>query len=507
MKLKKKTKKKIIRFLIVFIISLLSISVIVLSVFAYYTIPKLNRIDTYKADDKFFWADFFYLNESLSFKDSAHGILLSDKVSDLMESAKILKGISSSKKYDFVFLIAESQVKSPISDVYVCKKCKFYGADGRIDVDKEFLQDFSKSEIISANDKIFMNDSSVNYYLPLINNYFSDSKIVPILVSKDAKEDNLIRIKNYIKSKASNNSLFISTLSFSEETDLSLKEIDDATSLRTIYNFDFDNIPYLDVSNKDSLRLFLSLMDIFANKKIEKLEKNLLFFKEENIDLQSGTTMVLFGNVFDDFEHLVVQNYKYDENKSIKNDNSDFRLFRDIRGNKDSFLVGPDYLVFDGINGECIKLSRNLYKTSVCKFIEGDKNATSIIKEEKQERDFVVTIIEYTQKTLSDDTKKFVKEIAEAGSDVVLGKGLSENVPAEKINNSLVLYSLGDFLPNAKLLSELTSNLKGSIALINVDRDSLKFYILPISIISGYPQLIGSEILNKNFNTILFSPR
>ncbi len=502
MKLKKKTKKKIFRFVIGFIIFILATGVIGLSIFAYITIPKLSRIDTYKPDDKFFWADFFYLNEAVKIKEGAYGVLVSDEISDLPESAKILKTISTKSTPEYVFLISEIQDVSTLSDSYVCKKCKFYGVDGRINVDKGFIDELLSSGVVSANDKVFMNQDGLDLYLPLVSKYFKDAKIVPILISQDAKMENLIRLKNVISSKALKNSLFVSTVSFSKDSDKVTQELDDISTLRSIKNFEFDNIAYLDVSATDSLFMFLSLMDVFGFKDVVEKDGLILFYEGAG-KKEKGSTMMIFGNLYDDFEYFVVQNYKYDRNYNPKNDQSAFRLFRDIRGNKDSFLVGPDFLVFDGPNGECIKSERNDFKVSVCKFLQGDANAFSVISKEKSERDFVVTFLKFNEETLSDEMKNYAKSLAEAGSDIVVGKGISEILPAEQIKNSLIFYSLGDFLPDAKLFSELNANLKGVVLALNVDEKNISTSVMSVSIVAGYPEMSGTETRTSDFKKII----
>ncbi len=502
MKLKKKTKKKIFRFIIGFIIFILAAGVIGLSIFAYITIPKLSRIDTYKPDDKFFWADYFYLNEAVKIKEGVKGVLVSDEISGLKEGAKILKTISTKSSPEYVFLISEIEDVSTLSDSYVCKKCKFYGVDGKVDVDKNFIGELLSSGVVSANDKVFMNQDSLDLYLPLVSKYFKDAKIVPILISQDAKTENLIRLKNVIRSKALGNSLFVSTVSFSKDSDKVTQELDDISTLRSIKNFEFDNIPYLDVSAKDSLLMFLSLMDIFGYKDVIEKDSALLFYEGEG-KKDKGATMMIFGNLYDDFEYFTVQNYKYDKNYNPKNDQSAFRLFRDIRGNKDSFLVGPDYLVFDGSNGECIRSERNDFKISVCKFMQGDTSANSIISKEKSERDFVISFVKFSEKTLKDEMKVYAKSLAEAGSDIVVGKGISEILPAEQIKNSLIFYSLGDFLPDAKLFSELNANLKGVVLALNVDEKSISTSVMSVSIVAGYPEMSGTETRIEDFKKII----
>ncbi|MDX9971204.1 MAG: AmmeMemoRadiSam system protein B [Candidatus Gracilibacteria bacterium] len=502
MKLKKKTKKKIFRFILGFVVFILVACVLGLSIFAYVTIPKLNRIETYKPDDKFFWADYFYLNGKLKIKDGIKGVLVSDDISEFEQSATMLKAISEKQSPEYVFLISEIENLSALSDIYVCKKCKFYGVDGRIDVDKDFLNELSSSGVVNENDKVFMNYDSLDLYLPLISKYFENAKIVPILISQDAKQENLIRLKNVIKSKAVDNSLFVSTVSFSKDSDKVTKELDDISTFRSIRNFEFDNIQYLDVSAKDSLFMFLNLMDVFGYKTISEVENTILFFEGEGVK-EKGASMLIFGNLFNDFEYSLIQDYKYDKNYNPKNDQSDFRLFRDIRGNKDSFLVGPDFLVFDGFNGECIKTERNDFKVSVCKFLQGDENAMSIISKEKSERDFVVTFLKFNEETLSDEMKNYAKSLAEAGSDIVVGKGISEILPAEQIKSSIIFYSLGDFLPDAKLFSELNSNLKGVVLAVNADEKNITSSIISVSVVAGYPEMSGNETRIEDFKKII----
>lgn len=502
-KIKKKTKKKIYKVLVNTFVIVLTLAVIGLGYFAYYTIPQLDKIETYKFDDKFFWAEYFYVDNVKKLDESPGAVIVSDKAEDLAETASMLKSISKKFLPERIFIVSQIENSSTVSDIYVCNKCRFYDVKGQVDVDRDFAKELSSSEIVVASDDIFKSQNSAIRVMPLVSHFFPESTITPILISQNAKKENLSRLKNIINEKNDKDFLIISPVSFSDDTVSVLNEVDNISSKRSIQNFDYENISDLSVSSTDSLYAFLSMMNVFSFNKVNFENKSVLFYPGE-IEKNIGTTVLLFGNVSKEVDFNVIRSFTYDKNYNYKSDLTPFRQLKDIRGKSDSFLVGTDNLFFDSENNDCANFTQNDFKISFCKFGQdlSDENL-EVLKDEKENSDAVFVLLDYNNKEFDDEKKIVAKKLVDNGADVVIGRGIIDVLPIEFYKNSAIVYSLGDFLPEAKLFTELNSNLKGAVMAINIDKTSLTGYVLPVNVLAGFPVLGTEEEKSSIFKTII----
>ncbi len=502
-RLKKKTKKKIIKSTIIILIVSLSLTVLGLAYFAYITIPHLDKIETFKANDKFFWAKYFYVETEHQINDDVKGTILSDKIDDLLNNAQILKNISQKSSVKRIFLISELKNEKTVSDIFMCKKCRFYGVKGKFSIDTDYIKSISSSNIVVLNDDVFKFENSSLIIMPLIMHFFPNAEIVPILISPEAKKDNLIRLKNIIRDSNKVDSLFITSMSFSEDTILALKETDNISSRRTIENFNYDKIDSISVSANYALFSFLHLMDALNYKKIEYINDNVLFFEGERT-INKGTTFLAVGNVYNDADLSVLRGFKYDKNYNPKTDLSSFKNLKDIRLEKDSFFVGIDSILFDVKKDDCVDFLQNSFSIAFCKFreIENEENFQKL-SEEKEKRDAVIVLIDYKDKDFNDDKKVFMKRIVDLGADIVVGRGISEVLEMENYNSSLIFYSLGDFLPESKMFSELRSNLNGAILSFDINEDFISAYLLGVNIFGGNPSISGEGLRDEFFKILI----
>jgi hypothetical protein len=498
-KIKKKTRKKLFRIFLF----LLAFTVLFSAGFSVYLaikiIPNLDKVEMHKSNDKFFWAEYFYVKEASGiWEEVPKGLIVSDSIDELKESASLLKAIS--EIYIPKKIIVISEVPN-VSGFFVCKKCRFYDVKGRINIDKDLANELSKSPIFEANDSIFQSENNLKLFIPILRNFFSDSLILPILVGENTENDALISFKNLIKEKSPKEILIVSGIQFSEDQNLALRTIDNRSSKRTIEHFDFDNIKSLSLNANTSFSAFLHLVQAYDLKKPIILDNYKMFFEGE-IEKNRGTTVLAFGNVAEDFSENVIRGFTFDEDYNVKTDLTSFRRLKDIRGKNDSFLVGPDYLFFNSKNNSCNRFTQNEFSISFCKVREDEENL-DLISNEKDNADFLITLLSYKDREFTEEKKVFARKLTQLGADVVIGRGISEVLPAELYSESVIFYSLGDFLPESRFFTELNMNLEGAILAMDISESQSKIFVLGVDVFAGFPSFSSEEKSLELFKKII----
>ena len=78
----------------------------------------------------------------------------------------------------------------------------------------------------------------------------------------------------------------------------------------------------------------------------------------------------------------------------------------------------------------------------------------------------------------------------EKGADIVVGRGLDEVEEFEIYDDALIFYSLGSFVSENKLATELNSNAEGLIVGVWVEPYRYELYFFRVLIENGYPKFM-----------------
>jgi len=304
-------------------------------------------------------------------------------------------------------------------------------------------------------------------------------------------------------------------MNFSRYLPKNVADIHDKTAIRTISNFDIENIANLDIESEKILYSIMTLMDmrdyripyLFSNRNSQEYYEKTLsesvsyqlwgFFKGEN-NGEKGVNIMSFGEKPEGVNIGFKTSWEYNPNYNPVLDSSIIGQLQDLRRQGDKFFKGIDFLIFDMEESgeECDIQEKNGINVAFCKFLETNdksliKKQTSLIKSMNKKVDTIYVKYRYTDGELDEGDKKIIRSFMKAGADILVGEGLHEVIPMQYYKKGMIFYSLGDFLTENTLVNELTADSSGLILDIDVSEDEYIVRFLPIDIVKGFPKLKG----------------
>ncbi|MBU1046589.1 CapA family protein [Patescibacteria group bacterium] len=232
----------------------------------------------------------------------------------------------------------------------------------------------------------------------------------------------------------------------------------------------FVNLPKEMFENKDYILVNLENPITLSEKSIEKSinlkmhPKNIKILKEKNINLIS-----LANNHLEDFlQQGISDTIKYLEEAKIKY----FGIYQEpLILEKDDLKIA-----FFGINA----LWGNI------------DPYYNLIQETATKVDYVIVSIHWGEEYFSQPSKTQIKigqKLIDSGASIVLGHHPHTTQPIEKYKNGIIFYSLGNFVfdqIDPITFKELGVN-------INIDKEEIKFELLPMTVNHFKPELLSSN--------------
>lgn len=117
---------------------------------------------------------------------------------------------------------------------------------------------------LSIDNRRLQNDHSIYNPLADLKTYFPQAKIYPILIGQKVTQIELDKLITKITKHCSYDCLFVASVDFSHYLPATLAEVHDAFTIRSLNNFEFDNIIKAEVDSPQSLYL---LTKFAASKK------------------------------------------------------------------------------------------------------------------------------------------------------------------------------------------------------------------------------------------------
>jgi len=483
--------------------------------------PSLNnlRMESLYAGEDRIWEHVFNVKKSFDFKKESHGAIVPSNLVSAPELAKFYNGLSQKITPSTIFIIANNPNKLPENVITTCQNCVFETTHGQLDIDHYYIDQLLEKNIASVEDDEFPDVSAVFNHAPFIKNYFPSAQVVPILISRDAKNIDVTNLVNWLNEFVGDDDLVLLSMGFSKNQPWGVADFHDRSAVTTINNFDFDNVYDLEVDSPLGLLTLMKFMDKKNYHKVrdwagintaDYLEKptdktisfRIMSFEEGEINEINGVSILSFGNTPEDNSLNFGIGWNYIPNYNYKIDKTDKKMLKDLAGEEDRFLTGSDFLAFNLPANQCRQDEQNGMTIAFCSFDEDDtKESEQIakIKELDKEVDLIYLLYNFHGSgKISDDRKHLIRDFARKGVDIFVGRGIEEQLPIAMYKKKLLSYSLGYFIKDNKLVNELQNNGSGLILGIYATSDQYDVYLFPIDIVNGYP-VLKSYLERKNF--------
>ncbi len=508
----KKTKKKKNNYFIYVLRTLVILAVIAFAILMGSTqlSTKTFYIESPDYKDSVKWGIIFDNENPYQFESDPIAVIVPKDVITLKELSKFYEGLSTVKDPSTVIVMNSNLDGISKYNIQTCENCVYRTIKGNLNVNEFLAAKMIEENAAHFNDKLFLEDDIISMQTPFIKKYFPEANIVPVLINSATPKEELNAFSDFLTKYLTNESLIIVTSNFSEKIPREAAEFHNHSSFATIANFDYENIYDLDIDSpaalysainfaeqkdfKDVRRIaYINSDQLLKERNEETSEYQFIGFLEGEADKIKGASIFSTGNIFENSDLNFMKEWLYDPDFDENDDRSAKKYLKNLKGIEDRFLTGIDYYVFDLEADQCRREVQNGFKVSFCKFIENEENISDfneMIQNENEASDILYLLFEFRgDQELSADRKYLIRDFVKKGVDVFVGRGILTVVPFEIYRDSLIFYSLGNFIPGDKLITELNDTSEGMIVGLYIDKNYYYIYTFPIEIINGYPKL------------------
>jgi MEMO1 family protein len=444
---------------------------------------QLDVYSMYPADTRM-WNNIFEAEEAYSFEAVPLGVIIPHHMIAELEISRFYKGLSEVVDPSVVVILAPNHYENGEANIQSCLTCVFQTIDGEVYLDASLTGSLINEGLAEENDEAFIQEHAIYTHTPFIKHYFSESKIMPILLQWEIPIEEVENLSHWLSETLPEDALVVASVDFSHYIPEAAADFHDQSSYTTLKNFDFDNIYDLEVDSPSSLYALLSLMEMKGALKSQRLAHTNLG-QYMSAPVEESTTHQYFSFFEGESETVkAVSMMIFPDNTSDKlnfSDGWDWRENADlypeldgIRGLEDRFLVGSDFLVF-GLEEGCIDKRQNEMQSRFC----GEMNYKKL--EQQVQVDFV-----YMEAAGYDEAKKLIDENA---ANFVVIKGENDEMKFEYYNGSLIFNSLGD--SPALVLG------------VYVTEDNFELYFFPTENTNEGIQLMDFENRKAMFQSII----
>ncbi len=467
------------------------------------------------------WEHIFDVEEPYEFESAPFGVILPHHSITAFNLAQFYAGLAQVVDPSVVVVIGPNHFENGVANIQTCEACLYSTTGEDLELEEDIVDKLVDENAAVYNDQTFPEEHAVFAHSPFIKNYFPDAKVVPVALQWDVPIDEIKKLGNVLDKNLPDDALVIASIDFSHYVPDGMALFHDKASLATITNFDYKNFFDLELDSPASLYAFEYLMEKrgymksellahtnltdFLTEHEEETTSHLYFaFYEGAMKLYEGVSILSFGNIPEDHTLDFMKNWKWDPDYDERLDYSTTKQLRDIRMEEDRFLVGADYLVFDLVDNECVLEEQNGMEVAFCKLIEdkdSEKEYLRIIKEAAGESDLVYLLFEYQGGgELDYDRKFFTRALAKKGVDIFVGRGIEEVILFETYRGNLLFHSLGDFIVDNQLITDLNALSNGMVLGLHVTPDYYYIYTFPVVVTNGYPALVDYSKRPALFN-------
>ncbi|MBT4917774.1 AmmeMemoRadiSam system protein B [Candidatus Peregrinibacteria bacterium] len=407
-----------------------------------------------------------------------------------------------------VFIIGPNHYENGESDIQTCKSCVFKTTSGDLELNSDLVSSMVKDGVAKYQDDSFVKEHSIHSHVTYIRDYFPDAEVVPVILKWRTSGDSLDDLADWLVENVPEDALVVASVDFSHYAPLEIADFHDEASKATILNFDYNNVYDLEIDSPASIYTALNFLEKRGYMDAERFAKTNIqhymtthteettshhffaFFKGEKTPYKSASILSM-GSLPDDNILSFMDSWRWDPSYNETTDYTTTKQLRDLRGMEDRHLQGADFYVFDMDDNVCRTENQNDMKIAFCKFVEGtydEDELNETLDRIDNESDLVYLLFEWESGSWTSAKERYVKRLTD-DIDIFVGRGLDEIVPMHIYRNSLLFYSLGDFIVDNKLVSDLNSTSEGIMLGVTATEETFGVFIYPIDIINGYPVL------------------
>ncbi|MCA9360103.1 AmmeMemoRadiSam system protein B [Candidatus Kaiserbacteria bacterium] len=278
------------------------------------------------------------------YTDTVYGGIVSHHLLSNIDIAKFFHEFSD-QKVDKVILIGPNHFY-PTTFPALSTNLDYKTPFGNVFVDEEYIEKMVSKKLVQIADETVDTEHSVSSLVPYVAHYLPGAKLVPVIFTRNAPDELLEDISEFLKKNNTENTIVISSVDFSHHLYSNASALHDLRSVSAIKSFDIPSLSELEVDSPQSLSVLLQYLESIDAQDISLWQQNAAnIFDEYDIDdvtsyvfaharkgkmkAESGASMLFFGDTMlgRGVEEMIDGNVD---------------LFAGIRGPEGNFLRGYD---------------------------------------------------------------------------------------------------------------------------------------------------------------------
>ena len=462
------------------------------------------------------WNHIFSSEPAIDFKSAPFGVILPHNMIVGYELTKFYKGLVKVTNPSVVVVISPNHYENGDPDIQTCQNCSYETINGILPLQTDLIQKMVQDGIAAPFDNTFTKEHGIYNHAPYIRKFFPQAKLVPITLKWETTQEDTVKLSKWLSANLPEDSLVIGSVDFSHYIPLEAASFHDIASYSTIKNFDYGNMYDLEIDSPPSISTITHLMeergfmdaqrfqhtnnqDYHAERVDSTTSHEFIAFFKGQKQPEKSLTIMSFGNIADsqsiknntDSGLKFYDNYRWNINAA--NPNTEINEYlRDIRGYEDRYLVGADFVVFDLPKNSCQLHEQNGLHISFCEFNQNGQIAEqfkTVQQQKTQGADYIYLLYRFNDLKFIKQDEEIARMFADHGVSIFIGRGLKTVIPVENYKNSIITYSLGDFITEPSVKKSDGEILE--IALTPADQRTFTF---PIQVVNGYPKLITQPL-------------
>jgi len=455
------------------------------------------------------WSRILREEGKYDFNKDTFAVILPHHLIASQNMTKFYRGLSLVKNADLIVLLSPNHYEAGDNNIQTTD-FDFRSFDGEIIKTEEF----AKNNIIKKNNKTFVKEHGIIAHINFIKRFYPNTKILPIVLKWKTPKEELDKLVDFLnKNIDKKNTLIIGSIDFSHYNTQTIADFHDLKSMETIeklfyedyWNLEIDSPATLFVVSKLAEKNNYKNVDLiehtnsqkwFEIKKIKETTSHLFiaFSNGEKKSKKNILNLQFFGNIFLNKENIK-RNKEAEKYIVGEHSNKHYQLFSEIENLEKRFFMGNDFN-FANFTGEsvsddilenyffdkkfarikkntCENILKNKINVKFCRFENYKEN--EVLDLIKGNNDFVIIEINWNE---NKKNIKFAKKMVDNGANLIIGNNREKIDEVEIYKNSLIFYSIGDFIDNSKKGFALTISV--SLEKINENKKNMKIYCTPV---------------------------
>ncbi len=409
---------------------------------------------------------------------------------DGFEMAAFWKALAAAAPASVVVVIGPDHHYAGAGPMTIGRDLRYPTPFGTLTPDAPLVGRLLASTAAKTHDPAFAGEHSIHAHAPFIARYFPGARFVPVIVQWGSDPATLEQLAVALNESLPPDALLVASVDFSHFQGEPWATFHDQSAWSTIAAFDTDALFEREVDSPESLYIAMRFAALRGAKRATRvLHTNSQTKRTVFVPDSTSHQYVTFTrgepapsptvNVLITGEVAAATGLKFRDSwrwhSFVPEDVPREPRLAQIRGQEDRFFMGADAFVFRLEPGERIERTLNGIRV----VFAGVSLADAVdVKALKGSADCLVVLAWRANQPV-----EAARALADAGADVVVGRGFGPSLPLEDRNGHLLALSLGDFLPEALTASE------GTALGVTWTPEGLRIRTVPLTLVQGIPHV------------------